>query len=157
MQRNQALIICLRLPCVSRSQLVDGQSQLLDEPPHIDDMVSSYSSLFHCTAFPRTLHHLFLHPPITVLVPDNALASSIVSRPGAKTYRSSNPSARDEPSLLVQCIEAKTGIQCRAVPRVHWNQGEGRFLHSLDSEACRDGSHGTLRRVYESSRVYHTG
>ncbi|KAH8088295.1 muts domain V-domain-containing protein [Filobasidium floriforme] len=75
--------------------------------------------------FPRTLHHLFLHPPVTVLVPDNALASSLTSRPGARNYRSSNVAAKDEPSLLVQCIEAKTGIQCQAVPRAHWNRDEG--------------------------------
>jgi hypothetical protein len=84
-------------------------------------------------AFPRTLHHLFLHPPVAVLVPDNALASSLTSRPGARNYRSSNVAAKDEPSLLVQCIEAKTGIQCQAVPRAHWNRDEGELLYEAFS------------------------
>ena len=125
--RNQALIICLRaLTFRVTSWWMDKVGPFFST--HVLLSIYTDRAVFAMsTAFPRTLHHLFLHPPVTVLVPDNALASSVVTRPGARTYRSSHPTTRDEPSLLVQCIEAKAGLQCQAVPRLHWNREEGRL------------------------------
>jgi hypothetical protein len=77
-------------------------------------------------AFSKTIHYLYLHPPTTIIVPENALASSL-SRPGAKTFRNNRTSKNDEPSTLVTFMEARTGVRCQAMPRSSWNREEGSY------------------------------
>jgi hypothetical protein len=77
-------------------------------------------------AFSKTIHYLYLCPPTAIIVPENALASSL-SRPGAKTFGNNRTSKNDEPSTLVTFMEARTGVRCQAMPRSSWNREEGSY------------------------------
>ncbi len=67
----------------------------------------------------KTLHHLHLHYPSLVLVPDTFMAPN----------DSSAPSSGKQPqttSLLVQCIQDEfPGVPVEPVPRKYWNEEAG--------------------------------
>lgn len=97
----------------SRIQLVDAQS----EPSILQKTLITADT--SPVAFPKTLHHLFLYPPVALLVPENSLAAS------SNATRLNNLRTQDDPSLLVQCLEAQYGMHCESVPRSQWNRDQG--------------------------------
>lgn len=121
------------LPVPPRMQLVDGRSKPINTLRKYSLPLLNPHLLI--AAFSKTLHHLFLHPPITLLVPENAVASSSLPSntlpSGVKrTFYSRNISGgrnRDEPSLLVQSLEGKLDVECVAMVRGAWNRDEGEW------------------------------
>jgi DNA mismatch repair protein MSH4 len=77
--------------------------------------------LADCQTYVKTLHHLHLHYPALVLVPDTFLAPIDSSAPSS----AKNVVAT---SLLVQCIQEEfPGVPIEPVLRKYWNEEAGTF------------------------------
>jgi hypothetical protein len=70
------------------------------------------------TAFERTIRHIFLHTPLTIIVSDTAInqASSFDHRGDGEM----------DCSVMVEKLEQVFDLECVAMPRSHWNSETGR-------------------------------
>ncbi|SPO31807.1 related to meiosis-specific MutS homolog [Ustilago trichophora] len=105
----------------------------------------------------RTIHHLSMYPPSTLLVPATgresfkSTTSSSASRV-PKRFRKSDDqgtssvddtaSQTSSKSILIRCLEELFGIEAQSFPRRHWNYQEGaRYLDRLlvdDTEVIKE-------------------
>lgn len=87
------------------------------------------SQLADCQTYVKTLHHLHLHYPSLVLVPDTFLSNANTSTPLSAKHPTST-------SLLVQCIQEEfLGVPIEPVLRKYWNEETGR--HDLYLQLSR--------------------
>ncbi|SPO41792.1 related to meiosis-specific MutS homolog [Pseudozyma flocculosa] len=83
----------------------------------------------------KAIHHLSLHPPSAILVPESAVRTPL--RKGSKATRSADPVRAADPvateeSVLVKCLEDIFELSVTPLPRRHWNHEEGaRYLDKL--------------------------
>ena len=77
------------------------------------------TQLADCQTYVKTLHHLHLHYPTLILVPDTSFSAlDISATASAKTANTT--------SLLVQCIQEEfLGIPIEPVLRKYWNEEAG--------------------------------
>jgi hypothetical protein len=68
--------------------------------------------------FARTIRHIFLHNPLTILVPDTA-----ISQGGPLDHRGDTEL---ECSVMVEKLEQVFDLECVPMPRSHWNRETGR-------------------------------
>ncbi|KAI5118520.1 hypothetical protein M0805_007689 [Coniferiporia weirii] len=101
--------------------------------------------LADCQTYVKTLHHLHLHYPSLVLVPDTFLSHVDASAPSAAKHSSST-------SLLVQCIQEEfLGVPIEPVLRKYWNEDAGlQFINQL----CADGDDRAATLLTVSSKYY---
>lgn len=108
---------------------------------HIVIFLSLISSLSPSFAFFRqfgdtptyvkTIHHLSLHPPVTILVPAGSVSSVDLlnfydAGSGARS------SAASSNSVLVSCLEDTFDLKVTPLKRIHWNDSEGKTDESFD-------------------------
>lgn len=80
------------------------------------------TKLADCQTYVKTLHHISLHNPALVLVPDTSLSHADASAPVSGKYASNT-------SLLVQCIQDEfVGIPVEPVLRKYWNEEAGKLM-----------------------------
>ncbi|EJD04505.1 uncharacterized protein FOMMEDRAFT_83663 [Fomitiporia mediterranea MF3/22] len=105
--------------------------------------------LTDCQTYVKTLHHLHLHYPTTVLVPDTFLtnvdSSTTLSSARARQSTSSPP-------VLVQCIQEEfPGASIEPVLRKYWNEEYGlQFINQL----CADNEDRAATLLAASSKYY---
>ncbi|GHJ88673.1 hypothetical protein NliqN6_5075 [Naganishia liquefaciens] len=80
--------------------------------------------------FPKTIHHLNLHPPGIILVPDTAISFGSHNNKVNPDHSSS--------SVLVQCLESKFEIPCEGLAREFWSDTQG-YQHLKTYIADDDG------------------
>ena len=71
------------------------------------------------TAFERTIRHIFLHTPLTIIVSDTA-----VSQGGTLDQRLNGEM---ECSAMVEKLEQTFDLECVPMPRSDWNRETGRW------------------------------
>ncbi|KAN0062620.1 MutS protein msh4 [Thecaphora frezii] len=88
----------------------------------------------------KTIHHLSLHPPSVILVPESAVRAPLGS--GTKTTRrakAKHAADAGEESVLVKCLEDVFDLKVVPLPRNRWNHEEGaRYLDKLLVEDMKD-------------------
>lgn len=70
-------------------------------------------------AFIKTIQHISLYAPKTILVPDTAF-----SGPGLQSGETAS-------SKMVEEIDRQLGVTCRPVARRHWDSENGELCSSL--------------------------
>jgi DNA mismatch repair protein MSH4 len=69
-------------------------------------------------AFERTIRHIFLHTPLTIIVSDTAINQ-------ASTYDLRGDAEMDC-SVMVEKLEQVFDLECVPIQRSHWNRETGR-------------------------------
>ncbi|TDL22289.1 hypothetical protein BD410DRAFT_748498 [Rickenella mellea] len=101
--------------------------------------------LADCQTYVKTLHHLHLHYPSTILVPDTFLASGDV----AVALSGRRPT---NTSILVQCLQEEfPGVPLEPILRKYWNEGSG--LHFID-QLCVDDEERAATILAVSNKYY---
>ncbi|KAJ9117254.1 hypothetical protein QFC20_000399 [Naganishia adeliensis] len=93
-----------------------------------DDLGEWVVAVNQARAFPKTIHHLSLHPPGIILVPDTSLPSdslNVHANAGRSRKAQWRVSENQNASILVQCLESKFEVPCEGVSREFWSDIQG--------------------------------
>ncbi|KAF8508765.1 muts domain V-domain-containing protein [Gautieria morchelliformis] len=95
-----------------------------------------------CQTYVKTMHHLHLHTPELILIPDTFLPSATPSK------SRNNPSS----TILVDCMQEEfSGVPMHPVMRKYWSEIAGLdFIHQL----CVDNEDRTATLVSVSNKYY---